>query len=112
MNYLLSFQFCLNFGNLCIYRDVSSAVKMTVAAMCFCLIEIKCLANIYHKGIMLVNVISISFATVFTLITLNTFIFASGIEGKFKFSFFVATIHFRRRHLSFRGILLNEMPLF
>ena len=24
MNYLLSFQFCLNFGNLCIYRDVSS----------------------------------------------------------------------------------------
>ena len=25
MNYLLSFQFCLNFGNLCIYRDVSSS---------------------------------------------------------------------------------------
>ena len=25
MNYLWFFQFCLSFGNLCIYRDVSSA---------------------------------------------------------------------------------------
>ena len=50
MNYLLSFQFCLNFGNLCIYRDVSSTVKVAVAAVCFCLIEIKCLANILSQG--------------------------------------------------------------
>ena len=46
MNYLLSFQFCLNLGNLCIYRDVSSTLKMAAAVVCFCLVEIKCLANI------------------------------------------------------------------
>ena len=49
MNYLLSFQFCLNFGNLCIYRDVSSTLKVAVAAVCFCLIEIKCFANILSQ---------------------------------------------------------------
>ena len=48
MNYLFSFQFCLNFGNLCIYRDVSSTLKVAVAAVCFCLIEIKCFANTLH----------------------------------------------------------------
>ena len=31
MNYLLSFQFCLNFGNLYIYRDVPSTIKVAVA---------------------------------------------------------------------------------
>ena len=46
MNYLLSFQFCLNFGNLCIYRDVSSTLKVAVAALSFCLTEIECFANI------------------------------------------------------------------
>ena len=45
MNYLFSFQFCLNFGNLCIYRDVSTTLKVAVAAMCFFDIEIKCFAN-------------------------------------------------------------------
>ena len=45
MAFLFSFQFCLNFGNLCIYRDVSTTLKVAVAAMCFCLIEIKCFAN-------------------------------------------------------------------
>ena len=42
MNDLLSFQFCLNFGNLCIYREVSSTLKVAVAAVCFSLSEIKC----------------------------------------------------------------------
>ena len=51
-----------------------------------------------------VNAISISIAAVFTLITFQTFIFASAIEGRLKFSFFVVTIQFRRRLLSFRGI--------
>ena len=45
MNYLFSFQFCLNFDNLCIYRNVSTTLKVAVAALCFCLIEIKCFAN-------------------------------------------------------------------
>jgi len=35
MNYLLSFQFCLNFGSLCIYRDVSGNLRAAVAAMRF-----------------------------------------------------------------------------
>ena len=39
MNYLFPFQFCLNFGNLCIYRDVLSTLKIAVAAVCFCLIH-------------------------------------------------------------------------
>ena len=46
MNYLSSFQFCLNFGNFCIYHDVPSTLQVAVAAVCFCLVEIKCLANI------------------------------------------------------------------
>ena len=46
MNYLLSFQFCLNFSNLCIYRDVSRTLKVAVAAVYFCLVEMKCFANI------------------------------------------------------------------
>ena len=50
MNYLLSFQLCLNFGNLCIYRDVSRTLKVAVAAVCFCLVEIKCLANTSLQG--------------------------------------------------------------
>ena len=50
MNYLLFFQYCLNFGNLCIYREVSSTLKVVVAAVCFCLIEIKCFANILSQG--------------------------------------------------------------
>ena len=50
MNYLLSFQFCLNFGNWCIYRDASSTLKVVVAAVCFCLVEIKCFANISLQG--------------------------------------------------------------
>ena len=41
MNYLLSIQFCFNFGNSCIYRDVSSTLKVAVAAVRFCLFEIK-----------------------------------------------------------------------
>ena len=36
---------------------------------------------------MLVNAISISFAAVFTLITLKTFIFASAFEGRLKIFF-------------------------
>ena len=77
MNYLLSFQFCLNFGNLCIYRDVSSTSKVAVAAVCFCLVEMKCcvLQRFHYRGIKLAIVISISFAAVFTLITLKPFIF-------------------------------------
>ena len=71
--------------------------------MCFCLIEIKCLANIYHKGIMLVNAISISFATVFTLITLNTFIFASGIEGRFKIFFLCCNYPLSKKALILQG---------
>ena len=50
MKYLLSFQFCLNFGNLCIDRDVSSTIKVAVAAVWFCLVEIKCSANISLQG--------------------------------------------------------------
>ena len=46
MNYLLSFQLCLTFGNLCIYHNVSSTLKVGVAAVCFCLIEITYFANI------------------------------------------------------------------
>ena len=38
---------------------------------------------------MLVHAISISFAAAFTLITLQTFIFASAIEGRVK-SFFLS----------------------
>ena len=50
MNYLLSFQFCLNFSNLCFYRDVSSTLKVAVAVVCFYLVEIKCFANISLQG--------------------------------------------------------------
>ena len=50
MTYFLSFQFCLNFGNLCIYHDVSSTLQEAVAVVCFCLIEIKCFANILSQG--------------------------------------------------------------
>ena len=46
MNYLLSCQFCLNFGNLCIDHDVSSNMTVAVAALRFCLVDIKCSANI------------------------------------------------------------------
>ena len=46
MNYLLSFHFCLNLGNFCILRDVSSTSKTAVAAVCLFLVEIKCFANI------------------------------------------------------------------
>ena len=46
MNYSLAFQFSLKFGNLCIYRDVSSTSKVSVAAVCFCLVEINYFANI------------------------------------------------------------------
>ena len=54
---------------------------------------------------MSVNAISLSFAAVFTLITFKTFSFASAIEGRLRIFFFVATVHFRRRLLSFRGKL-------
>ena len=60
MNCLLSFQFCLNFGNLCIYRGVSSTVKVAVAAVCFCLIEIKCFANI---SLLISLLLDLAFAT-------------------------------------------------
>ena len=62
MNYLLSFQCCLNSGNLCIYRDVSSTIKVAVAAVWFCLVEISVLQTFHYKGIKLVITISISFA--------------------------------------------------
>jgi len=39
--------------------------------VCFCLVEIKCLQTYHYKGIMLVIAISVSFAAVFTLITLK-----------------------------------------
>ena len=47
MNYLLSIQFCFSFGNSCIYRDVSSTLKVAVAAVRFCLFEIKWYILIY-----------------------------------------------------------------
>ena len=50
MNYFLPFQFCLKFGNLCICFNVSSTLKVAVAAVCFCLVEIKCFANISLQG--------------------------------------------------------------
>ena len=50
MKYLLSFQFCLNVGNLCIYRDVSNTFNVAVAAVCFCLTEIRCFATILSEG--------------------------------------------------------------
>ena len=46
MNNLLSFQLCLNFGKLYIYCDASSTLKVAVAVVFFCLVEIKCFANI------------------------------------------------------------------
>ena len=69
MNYLLSFQFSLKFGNLCIYRDVASTSKVAVAAVCFGLVEISALLTFHCKGIKLVIAISISLAAVFTLVT-------------------------------------------
>ena len=45
------------------------------------------LQTFYHNGIKFVNAISISFAAVFTLITFNTFTFASAIEGRLKIFF-------------------------
>ena len=71
MNYLLSFQFCLNSGNLCIYRDISSTIKVAVAAVWFWLVEISILQTFHYKGIKLAITISISFAA---LIILKTFI--------------------------------------
>ena len=64
MNYLLSFQFCLNFGNLCISRDVSSTVKVAVAAVCFCLIEMKCFANISLHISLLLDLVFVAAQTI------------------------------------------------
>ena len=50
MTYLLSIQFCFNFGNSCIYRDVSSTLKVAVAAVHFCLVEINFFANSSLQG--------------------------------------------------------------
>ena len=50
MNYLLSMQFCFNFGNSCIYRYVSSTLKVADLAVRFCLVEIKCFANSSLQG--------------------------------------------------------------
>ena len=72
INDLLPFQFCLNFGNLCIYRGVSSTLTMAVAPECFSLVEICVLQAYHYKGIELVIAISISSSV---LTTLKPFIF-------------------------------------
>ena len=74
INDLLPFQFCLNFGNLCIYRGISSTLTMAVAPECFCFVEISVLQTFHYKGIELVLAVSISFAAIFTLVTLKPFV--------------------------------------
>ena len=91
MNYLLSFQFCLNFGNLCIYRDVSITVKVEVAAVCFCLIEIVFCKHFTTRDY------------VFTLTTFKTFIFASAIEGRLEIFFLCCNYPFSKKALIFQG---------
>ena len=52
---------------------------------------------------MLGNAISISFAAVFTLITLKTFIFASAIEGRLKIIFLCCNNPLSKKALILQG---------
>ena len=80
INYLLSFQSCLNFASCIFYRDVSSTSKVTTAAVCFCLVDINCFAKISLQGDQVSNcdfkfICCTNNINLFTLITVKTFIF-------------------------------------